>query len=113
MFGTASLPSTVSTFDVSGRGRPVGHAVRYDPTNGTVGYWRASEALVRLPMTAAWSPTYTPPSLTLPWNAWKLQLSATPGPSGASPKAGSRVSSVRNGAASGTMRPVAVAGSDP
>src|SRR6478609_7510502 len=103
MFGTAMGISLVSTFDVSGRGKPVGHAVRYDRT-GTLAYCRAIDALVRLPITALCAPILPPLIITLSANAAKLQLSACPGPSG--PAVGpSRVSSVRNGAARGTTRP--------
>ena len=61
---------------------------------------------VRLPSSADCAPIGTPPRFTEFVKSVKLQLSDVPKPSGALPNSGWRVSNTRNGASSGTTRPV-------
>ncbi len=86
MLGTGTA-STLLRFDTSG-GAPgtAGYTVRKPGSTLTVGYWRASEALVRLPSSADWWPTARPSMFTEATKSAKLQSSAWPGPSGTAPK---------------------------
>ena len=110
MFGTAWRPRSMLRFDVSGAvACPPGQTVRnVVDRHRRVLAGEAGGGEVADDRASACRPDW-PPMLTRRLEAREAPVLGLPGPSGAVPNAGSRVSSVRNGAASGTTRPADVA----